>query len=268
MKLDNLFYFVTDAATLTVFDPVTIAHRSNEEDWWIISNLASVPEIANGVMAIVNLDADGVYNLRVTTDSLTTDEKNFAVDMVTMGVEIQSGQIFIGRGEVIPMSGNSFDSQPLTEDDGQLLQYPAGKYILHIYAIKQQDQVELPENLPNIVILIKPLENMQNLTVNNAYLNLNNQNYLFPSAANHVEKGLKLGLVLNAKVFSSPRTESGKILTSDIGKISWPREYFHYAVLLEDMSQVVKGDRVKIKTVRIDEDNKIIYAELIERRSK
>ena len=67
---------------------------------------------------------------------------------------------------------------------------------------------------------------------------------------------------IHDRVFNTPRTASGLALKSDS---SWPSSYSGFEVVLEDMSLVEWRDRVLIEITRLDEENKIIYAELIDK---
>lgn len=63
--------------------------------------------------------------------------------------------------------------------------------------------------------------------------------------------------ILKGKVWGSPRTESGLIL-----KVN---SYNGYYAVLEDMSQVKRGDTVKVKIVSTDKEKELLICDLIER---
>ena len=79
-----------------------LKHRAKGEDWWVAydddENL--LPEVTSGVISLIGLGGDGHYILHVTSEPLSKDEKDFAVDVIeALGVESHSGQIFFGRAE-------------------------------------------------------------------------------------------------------------------------------------------------------------------------
>ena len=93
-------------------------------------------------------------------------------------------------------------------------------------------------------------------------IDLFTETFLFPSARNASKLKPELHKKIRAKVFRSQKTASGLSLHQDG---SWPSTYHGFEVMLEDMSQVQWKDKILIKTTRLDEENKIIYAELIEK---
>jgi hypothetical protein len=76
----------------------------------------------------------------------------------------------------------------------------------------------------------------------------------------------KLGKTIQGKVWKTDRTESGLIIKDSAYK--WHDSYFHYDAILEDMSQVQRGDKVQVKTIGIDEENMMLICDLVKRTPK
>lgn len=89
-------------------------------------------------------------------------------------------------------------------------------------------------------------------------------NYLVLEKAKEVKE--ESGHILYGKVFKTNRTESGSIIKQS--EYDWPENHEYFDAILEDMSQVQRGDIVKIKTVGVDQDNELLICHLIERTPK
>ncbi len=76
----------------------------------------------------------------------------------------------------------------------------------------------------------------------------------------------KLGKTIRGKVWKTDRTESGLIIKKSTYK--WPDSYFHYDAIMEDMSQIQRGDKVQVKTIGIDEENMLLICDLVKRMPK
>lgn len=76
----------------------------------------------------------------------------------------------------------------------------------------------------------------------------------------------ELGQILCGKVFKTNRTESGLIIKQS--EHDWPENFAYFDAILEDMSQVQRGDKVKIETIDVEQDNELIICHLIERTPK
>jgi hypothetical protein len=91
--------FVTDTATLAVFDPQALAHRVKERvDWWAMPK-AELEEINAGNVYLVDLGRNGKYtaNLR--------DEGQKGKNAVCALIKCISGRLRIGPGEELPGGG-------------------------------------------------------------------------------------------------------------------------------------------------------------------
>jgi hypothetical protein len=263
--LDEIIQFFTDAATLVVYDPVVIQERIQDSiDWWCV-DFKELEEVKNGLISLVSLSNDGSYKVRVTTESLTQNEKDFARSVMgPLGVTSKSGKVFIGQGECLPGEGDSISSENVSPREGKFIELPVGNYDLLFYYIKATDYAnqKLVNSLPDIVIVIS--ERAGDFSGVDIEPRINDfvETFLFPSIKNASKLKPKLNKKIRARVFSTKRTSSGLALKDDG---PWPSNYRGFEIVLEDMSQVEWKDRILIKTTRLDDENKIIYAELIEK---
>ena len=65
--IDTHFSIITDTATLSIYDPITIEkhNQQNDPSWWI--DCLDVEEVQRGEMSLINLQADGHYASRITS---------------------------------------------------------------------------------------------------------------------------------------------------------------------------------------------------------
>jgi hypothetical protein len=113
------FTFVTDTATLCVFDPQRLRHRLvDDADWWSIPS-AEIEEINNGNALFVNLGADGRYYVTVEHAAAISEGTS-----VLLAVE--SGRVFVGAGEEATADG----LEPDGIHGGGFIKLPAGTYQL------------------------------------------------------------------------------------------------------------------------------------------
>lgn len=113
MKLN----FVTDTATLCVFDVASLRHRlSDDADWWSIPE-DEIDEVNRGNAAFFGLGRDGLYQVEVVESLRTTDPVRLI---------IPSGKVFIGAGEETTSDG--LEPEGLR---GGFIQIDPGTYELH-----------------------------------------------------------------------------------------------------------------------------------------
>lgn len=112
------YRFVTDTATLCVFDPASLRHRLNDDaDWWSIPE-DEIEEVNSGNVAFFGLGRDGRYDVEVVDSFKTTNPIN---------LKCPSGKIFIGAGEEVSSDG----LEPEAVRGGGFLQMEPGFYELH-----------------------------------------------------------------------------------------------------------------------------------------
>ncbi|MFZ6735067.1 DUF6386 family protein [Undibacterium sp. Ji42W] len=116
----NTFEFVTDTATMCVFDLACLKHRLEDDaDWWSIPN-AEIQEVNKGNVAFLNLESDGKYSVSIVD---AVDEPDACVNL-----KFSSGRVFFGAAEEVSSDG----LEPEALRGGIFLEFPAGLYALHI----------------------------------------------------------------------------------------------------------------------------------------
>lgn len=93
------FSFVTDTATLCIFDTDCLRHRiDSDADWWCYPPEVQLSELAKGNVAFIDLGADGKYFGVVQTTPLEKMHIQFRLST-------PSGHLFIGAGEEATSEG-------------------------------------------------------------------------------------------------------------------------------------------------------------------
>ena len=240
LAIDNKIDVVTDVATIALFDPVIIEKYKDEEpDWWIEYN--DIKEVQQGQATLVSTGFDGSFCIRITTEGLTDTEKLYATHVLEdLAVEVVSGKLYCGDGA--DLSG--------VDDDklmSQTLAMVNGEYSLTVYAINQNDD----SDLPNVVVHISPRTQTYQSCNEEPRLEWHST-FLYRKAPK-----LKVGRKLKSRVWRTDRTDS-KLIIKDDG--AWPESHWDYDAILKDMSVIKKGDRIIIKTIGVDEENKLLIA--------
>lgn len=89
--------FVTDTATMCVFDVAAMRHRlADDVDWWSMPG-AELAEVNAGHAAFLNLGSDGAYAVELV-DAL--DDPHVSVNL-----KVESGNVFIGAAEEVTADG-------------------------------------------------------------------------------------------------------------------------------------------------------------------
>jgi hypothetical protein len=268
MKLDQTFRFYTDTATLAIFDPLVLEHRKDAFDWFS-QDFSTLPEVTEGLIALVAISNDGYYQVRVT-DELSSNEKNFAREVTPrLGLVSKSGHIFIGQGEFLPADGlmPTLEDLKSSTNMGSFIDLPPGEYDLLVYLIDAEGYVSqsVSMSMPDLVIVITKRMGQFQPIKEEPRINLGVDTFLFPSTENKNKPKPRVGKMLTGVVFKTDRTPSGLIIKQK--NTSWPRSYDGYEIRLKDMTLVEWQDRVKFKTIEVDLENKIIYAEFIEKNT-
>lgn len=153
--LNESLDFVTDTASLALFDPEVLQHRLyDESDWWC-NDFNSYEEVIKGFISLVSLAADGQYRLRLTSaDTLTNIEKQSIKKVINpLGLKIISGNLFIGGGEYLPGENYSPRQNSIEEYQGAFIQLPPNDYDITLYAM-EYDKPRF--DLVDIVVQIRP----------------------------------------------------------------------------------------------------------------
>ncbi|MEZ6189139.1 MAG: DUF6386 family protein [Planctomycetota bacterium] len=152
----------TDLAAVAVFDPEVLAHRVRDRaDWWRIGPLAELPELRNGQITIVQTGKEGPFRL-VAREGEPTDAE---LELITgevggLGVEVRSGQLFVGASERLPGDGRG-ERLSYIPDTGVLLDLAPGRYSLTIHALHWRhldayydDDNEVREDAPPDLLIL------------------------------------------------------------------------------------------------------------------
>lgn len=134
LKLNEPYTFVTDTATLAIFDPDVLKHRvSDEVDWLAEADFHEIKEVAAGDCALISLGADGAYKIIVSLTDLSSDEKQLTRGKLTLGVKVTNNQCFIGNGEALPGGDVQLTADNLKPHQGGFIQLENGLYDVDIY---------------------------------------------------------------------------------------------------------------------------------------
>ena len=161
-----------------------------------------------------------------------------------------------------------FDTGTISEDEGKFITVPPGKYTLQVYAIEKPAEIKSKGKLADIVIILTPrAETNSVLNHKNYRLDWNKRQFLFPSARTNKLKTPKMGIEVevHVRLDKDNNITLWRDFTHGWGQ-KWPSVYDEYKILLEDMSQIQEGDSLRVKTLRFDQERKVIYAELLKRR--
>jgi hypothetical protein len=257
--MNHTFKFLTDTATLAVFDPERLRHRVHDAaDWWT-DDATQLEEVQAGAMALVSLGSDGVYHARITDEELTSDERDYATEVIAdLGVEVISGRLYIGPGECQPGGDAEFSASDV--ERGALVELPPGAYRAEVYAIGWFDSPRWwsedhrpPEGAPaDFVVRVVPRSRpISPIAAEPRFSGLAN-GFLFDSPTRRV--GPEVGMILTTKV----RTGAEGLALANCGPC-------HYRAKLTDYSQVAWKDTIRIRVVAVDHDSKELTGEFVEK---
>jgi hypothetical protein len=116
------FEFITDTATLCVYDLEALKHRLNDDaDWWCWPAEAQLQELNAGNAVFLDLGSDGTFRGDVSTEPLT--EYRFQAFLAC-----PSGKLFVGAGEEATSEG----MEPDCTRGGIFVIVPRGFSVLQI----------------------------------------------------------------------------------------------------------------------------------------
>lgn len=91
--------FITDTATLCIFDVAALKHRLSDDcDWWSVPN-EEIEEVNKGNVAFIGLGNDGKFTIYLL------DELADGSDYASFMLNCPSGKVFIGAGEEVTGDG-------------------------------------------------------------------------------------------------------------------------------------------------------------------
>lgn len=112
--------FVTDTATMCVFDIDSLKHRLDDDaDWWSIPD-AELEEVNRGNVAFLNLGSDGKYSF--------TFAEEVQYPQVEMNLHVPSGRLFVGAAEEVTADG----LEPEAVRGGMFIDVQPGEYTLRV----------------------------------------------------------------------------------------------------------------------------------------
>lgn len=116
--MSNVFSFMTDTATLAIFDLQAIRHRkSDTADWWSIPD-DELEEMNKGNIAFIGLGNDGFYTINLCDNIEEPDVK--------INISCPSGKVFIGAGE--DTTGGDLEPDDPLYRSGDIISLPIGNY--------------------------------------------------------------------------------------------------------------------------------------------
>jgi hypothetical protein len=247
--MNHEIVFTTDAATLAVFDPATLADRiEDEEDWWAM-DFHQLPEVAAGKIALVGLGGDGTFRLRISDTDLAPAERAYAREKLKLGVEVISGGLLVGAGELLPGGGYtvSFDDYP-----GFVVPAPNGSYQLEVYSIDWREAADLkPAGEPaDVVLLLRPRRGRFAAPKEDPRIFCRFGVWVFPDEPR--QTGPSPGLIVSTVVIARGKERLLK-----------PEGRWLYRPILADMSGLAWKDQVEVRVVAVDHQEKSFQAELV-----
>lgn len=118
INMSNAFSFMTDTATLAIFDLQAIQHRkSDTADWWSIPD-DELDEMNKGNIAFIGLGNDGFYTINLCDKIEDPD--------VRININCPSGKVFIGAGE--DTTGGDLEPDDPKYRAGEIIFLPVGDY--------------------------------------------------------------------------------------------------------------------------------------------
>jgi hypothetical protein len=117
----NTFEFVTDTATMCIYDLGALKHRLDDTaDWWSIRSEEFL-EINAGNVAFINLGGDGKF-------VVDTDSGLDSSGWLKCNLKVPTGKVFVGAGEEVTGDG----LEPECIRGGGFLQVNPGIYVLSV----------------------------------------------------------------------------------------------------------------------------------------
>lgn len=161
--LDETITFVTDTATLSIFDPLVLQHKILEDsDWWS-QDFATYPEIQQGLISLLNVQYDGHYKIRFTSLPVLSeiDLTHYKKVNDPLGFKVASGQVFIGAGECLPGDDYSPTIDSIQSDQGVFITLVAGDYDLSLYELSTLEKMQnkciaINQQPADIILQISP----------------------------------------------------------------------------------------------------------------
>lgn len=154
----------TDLATLVAFDPDLLKHRVRaKHDWWRVEKITALPEVSSGKVAVLPIGDEGSFRVALREGALTESERPLARGKIEgLGLEVASGQVFVGAAERLPGDGHDHPSE--IPGTGALWSLAPGRYALTVWALDWRDEASffdednepLPAAPSDFVLVVAP----------------------------------------------------------------------------------------------------------------
>jgi hypothetical protein len=246
--MDHTFTFSTDTATLVVGDPALIRdHARRDANWWRHER-----ESRHGQTAVIRLGGDGVYKIRITDQNLSFDEAAYASEVVTLGLEVASGELFVGPLEYLPGE--------VTLPEGCFtFSLPAEEYALNAYSVAWHDAPDWfvlpdgrsPDSAPaDVALVIAPRTKSIVAPATEPRLFGTTRGWVFP------ELPRRLGPTPGMELSTSVVRRRDDLVLKPCGPAG-------YRPVIHDMSTLRWRDRVRLRVLNVDHDSHEFVAEII-----
>ncbi|MGV6876693.1 DUF6386 family protein [Pseudochelatococcus sp. B33] len=150
----------TDVAHLLLFHPDDLAHRDNDPIAWYGYDFAYRRESAAGRLIAWGTGSDGGYAVRLTTDSLTAEERAHACASWAFPLLVRHGRILLDNTNALPGASQVVDPDEIVDDWFELAN---GSYRVTVHPV---DRAE-PEaaDLPDYVVTFEAVESIAGIPV-------------------------------------------------------------------------------------------------------
>jgi hypothetical protein len=152
----------TDVAHLVLFHPYDLAHRDRDPIAWYGYDFAYRRGSAAGRLIAWGTGADGGYLVRLTTDSLTTDEQARACSSWSFPLVLKHGRVLLDNTDALPGKEQMVNPEELLDAWFEL---PNGSYLTTVHPIDRTNEASTA--LPDYVVTFEPVETIAGIEVAN-----------------------------------------------------------------------------------------------------
>lgn len=96
----------SELGMITLFDPTNLAHHESDPADWFQYDFAFANDLETGRFAAAMTDRPGTHQVRITTGSLSFEEKLFAGPRATLRLRIINGRLLLAGGDAWPSQDN------------------------------------------------------------------------------------------------------------------------------------------------------------------
>lgn len=164
MELNVLLDAYTGSGVLVLFEPGQVAPHAGSEPEWCVEDKVLLSLANEGLLAPINVKADGVWLCRLTTGQLSEVERPAVLQSEDrFWIDVKSHEVVFGGLEALPTRGGSPDR--FVDEFGDRVAFDPGRYqvIVHRLAGKHSNQVnesidDADMEVPSYVIAIRPMD--------------------------------------------------------------------------------------------------------------